>query len=176
MRTRSLVVLAAAVAISFGVALPAQAATSGASLATLTVPGGVLTITVTPYPGSLGYQADPSGHSVSGLLGQVHVDDARNAAAGSGWTASVVSTAFVSASGAAIPASAISYLAGPITKVGTATYTANNPLDLTAVVPVVTATGITGDNSASWNPTIIVKIPADMTAGIYAATVTHSVV
>ena len=63
-----------------------------------------------------------------------------------------------------------------ITKVGTATFTANNPNNLTGVSPVVTATGITGDNSATWNPTINVAVPGGMAAGTYSATITHSVV
>jgi hypothetical protein len=40
----------------------------------------------------------------------------------------------------------------------------------------VTATGITGDNSATWNPTITIAVPGGMAAGIYSATITHSVV
>jgi hypothetical protein len=44
------------------------------------------------------------------------------------------------------------------------------------VAPAVTATGITGDNSATWNPTINVAVPGGMAAGVYSATITHSVV
>jgi len=90
--------------------------------------------------------------------------------------ASAISTAFTPSSGPAIPASAVGYTAGVITKVGTATFTANNPNNLTGVSPVVTATGITGDNSATWNPTINVAVPGGMAAGTYSATITHSVV
>jgi hypothetical protein len=70
----------------------------------------------------------------------------------------------------------VSYSAGAITKVGTATYVANNPPNLTGVAPAVTATGITGDNSATWNPTINVAVPGGMAAGVYYATITHSLV
>ena len=103
------------------------------------------------------------------------MQDARSAAAGSGWVASVISTAFTPPAGPAIAASAVGYTAGPITKVGTATYTANNPANLTGVVPAVTATGITGDNSATWNPTINVAVAGGTVAGTYSATITHSV-
>jgi len=89
--------------------------------------------------------------------------------------ASAISTAFTPPAGPAIPASAVGYTAGSIVKVGTATYAANNPNNLTGVAPVVTATGITGDNSASWNPTINVTVPGGMAAGVYSATITHSV-
>ena len=104
------------------------------------------------------------------------MNDARSAAAGSGWVASVIASAFTPPAGPAIPASAISYTAGAITKTGTATYTADDPGDLTGVVAAVTATGITGDNSATWNPTISVAVPGGTIAGVYSATITHSVV
>jgi hypothetical protein len=140
------------------------------------VEGGVLAITVPAAAGSLGTLANTvPGGVISGALGEVQVSDARSAAAGSGWVASAISTAFTPPSGPAIPASAVGYIAGAITKVGTATYTANNPADLTGVAPVVTATGITGDNSATWDPMINVAVPGGMAAGVYTATITHSV-
>jgi hypothetical protein len=46
---------------------------------------------------------------------------------------------------------------------------------LTAVAPAVTATGITGDNSATWTPTINVAVPGGTAAGIYSGTITQSV-
>ena len=64
---------------------------------------------------------------------------------------------------------------GTIAKVGTATYTPNDPANLTGVAPAVTAIGITGDNSATWNPTINVAVAGGMAAGVYSATITHSV-
>jgi hypothetical protein len=163
-------------ALSAGIAVPASA-TGGISLATITVTGGALSITVPTDAGNLGSRADSvGGGTISGPLGPVEVDDARSAAAGSGWVATVISSAFTPPSGPAIPASAVSYSAGLITKVGTATYTANNPANLTGVAAAVTATGITGDNSAVWNPTITVTVAGGMAAGVYSATITHSVV
>jgi hypothetical protein len=172
--------LAAAVAatalLSLGIATPAAADAIGASTATVTVTGGVLAITVPTTAGSLGSQPNSVGGSViSGSLGQVQVTDARSAAAGSGWVVSVISTAFTPTAGPAIAASAVGYSAGTIAKTGTATYTANNPTDLTAVSAAVTATGITGDNSATWNPTISVVIAPGTVAATYSATITHSV-
>ena len=117
-----------------------------------------------------------SGGTISGTLGQVQVNDARSAAAGSGWVASVISTAFTPSAGPTIAASFVSYTAGTITKVGTATYTANNPGNLTCVSAAVTATGITGDNSATWTPTINVAVPGGTVATTYSAIITHSVV
>lgn len=172
MSTRKLLVAVAVGMLALAVALPAAADTT---TATVTVTGGSLSITV-PVNASLGTRANSvGGGTISGSLGQVQVNDARSAAAGSGWVASVISTAFTPPAGPAIPASAVGYTAGTITKVGTATYTANNPGNLTGVVPAVTATGITGDNSATWNPTINVAVPGGMAAGVYSATITHSV-
>jgi len=173
MRTRSLLVVAAAGLLSLGIALPASADTTTASV---TVTGGTLTISAPAAAGSLGSIANSvSGGTISGTLGQVQVNDARSAAAGSGWVASVISTAFTPSAGPTIAASFVSYTAGTITKVGTATYTANNPGNLTGVSAAVTATGITGDNSATWDPTISVFVAGGMAAGIYSATITHSV-
>jgi hypothetical protein len=133
-------------------------------------------MTVPTSAGNLGTQADTvGGETISGPLGQVQVNDARDAVAGSGWVATVISTAFTPSAGPALPASAVSYTAGTITQVGTATYTANNPINLTGVVSAVTATGITGDNSATWNPTISVAVPGGFAAGVYSASITHSV-
>ena len=176
MRTRCLLVAAAGGMLTLGMAVPASAATSGVSTATITVQGGFLSITVPPDAGNLGSRINTvAGGTISGPLGQVQVSDARSPAAGSGWVTSVIASAFTPPAGPAIAASAVSYTAGPITKVGTATYTANDPANLTGVSPAVTATGITGDNSATWNPTISVAVPGGMAANPYAATITHSV-
>jgi hypothetical protein len=173
MRIHYLFAPAAAVALSLAAMPPAMA---DPTAATLTVTGGVLSISVPADAGNLGSRANSvGGGTISGQLGQVRIDDARSAAAGSGWVASAISTAFTPLAGPAIPASAVGYTAGAIVKVGTATYTANDPANLTGVAPVVTATGITGDNSATWNPSINVTVPGGMAAGVYSATITHSV-
>jgi hypothetical protein len=176
MRKRCLFVVIVAAMFGAAVAAPASAATTGGTTTTFTLTGGALSITVPSVPVSLGSSPEAvAAQVVSGSLGQVQVNDARNPAAGSGWVATVISAAFTPVTGTAIAASAVSYSAGAITKVGTATYTANNPGDLTGVSPVVTATGITGDNSATWNPTISIAVPGGAVAGVYSALITHSV-
>lgn len=170
--TPTLAIIAGALALLGGVA-PAEA--QELSSATITVTGGSLTITV-PTSAALGSRANSvGGGTISGPLGQVQVNDARSAAAGSGWVASVISTAFTPPSGPAIPATNVSYTAGAIVQVGTATYVANDRANLTAVGAAVTASGITGDNSATWNPAITVAVPGGMAANVYSATITHSV-
>jgi hypothetical protein len=173
---RRLLLVTAAGLVTLAIASPAWA-DSGVSTATVIVTGGSLSITVPTDAGNLGTRANTvSGGTISGTLGQVQVSDARSAAAGAGWVTSVISSAFTPPTGTAIAASAVSYTAGTITKVGTATYTANDPGDLAGVSAAVTATGITGDNSATWNPTIHVAVPGGMAAATYSATITHSVV
>jgi len=158
------------------VGLAGTAAVAVDTPVTITVVGGSLSISVPAGPVSLGTQTDTvSGGTRSGALGQVQVIDARSAAAGSGWIVSVIATALTPPSGPTIGAAYIGYTAGTIVKVGTATYTANNPADLTGVVPAVTATGITGNNSATWNPTINVFVEGGKAAGVYSGTITHSV-
>lgn len=143
---------------------------------TITTLAGTLSISAPTEAGSLGSASpQPGGRVISGALGQVQVTDTRLAGEGSGWTASVASTAFTTPMGAAIPASAVGYVAGPITKTGIGDHTANDPGALTVGTPAVTATGINGDNSAAWNPLINVTIPDNAIAGVYSATITHSV-
>lgn len=167
--------LAPALSAALLLAIP-SAAPAAPTTATVTVTGGALSITVPTDAGSLGTRANSVlGGTISGPLGIVEVSDARSAAAGAGWIASVISTAFTPAAGPTIGAASVGYSAGPITKVGTATYLANDPSDLTADVPAVTATAITGDNSATWNPTINIFVGGGKAAGTYSGTITHSV-
>lgn len=168
--------VAAGLAVLSTFAVAPMAAQAAPTTATVTVDGGALSITVPASAGSLGSITNTvSGGVISGSLGQVQVNDARSAAAGSGWVASVISTAFTPSAGPTIGAAFVGYVAGPITKVGTATFTANDPPDLTGPVAAVTASGITGDNSATWNPTIKVAVDGGTAAGTYSGTITHSV-
>jgi hypothetical protein len=171
--TRALLLAGAAGVLTLSLAGPACA---GETSATVTVTGGALSMTVPVSAGNLGTRENTvSGGTISGQLGEVQVSDARAAAAGSGWVVTVISTAFTPPSGPTIGAAEVGYTAGAITKVGTATFTANNPANLTGVVSAVTATGITGDDSATWDPTINVFVDGGMAAGVYSGTITQSV-
>jgi hypothetical protein len=170
---RGLLVLATAGMLTLAFSGPASAADTAA---TVTVTGGALSITVPANAGNIGSIANTVlGGTVSGPLGQVQVNDARAAAAGSGWVATVISTAFTPTTGATIGAASVGYTVGPITQVGTATITADNPPNLTGVVAAVTATGITGDNSATWDPTINIAVAGGTAAGVYSGIITQSV-
>ncbi|MFI9644053.1 hypothetical protein ACIG87_29055 [Micromonospora sp. NPDC051925] len=49
------------------------------------------------------------------------------------------------------------------------------PLDNTTPLTAFTHVGGTGNNTATWNPTLVVNVPLDSQAGISPGTVTHSV-
>lgn len=167
--------LAAFTVLSLHIA-PAAADQTAASSASITLQAGGLSITAPTHAGSLGTQSNQVGATtVSGQLGTVQVTDTRSEPAGAAWTATAISTAFTQTAGPSIGAASVGYTAGTITKVGTATYAANDPVNLTGVSPVVTATEITGDNTATWNPTIHIAVGANMAAGVYSGTITHSV-
>ncbi len=158
------------VAVAIGLAAPAIAATP----ATFTISAGSLALSAPTSSVSLGTQPASGAPSViSGLLGTVSVADDRGGIVG--WTASVISTAFTPPAGPAVPASGVSYVAGTITHAGAGTFVPAAAPNLTGVSPVVVAAGITGVNSASWNPTILVSVPAALAVAVYTATITHSV-
>jgi hypothetical protein len=154
-----------------------SAAAPGETTATVTLTGGVLAMTVQADAGNLGTLANVvESRVISGPLGEVQVNDARSAAAGAGWIVSVISTAFTPVGGGpTIGASLVGYSAGDISQTGTVTLTANDPTSLVGAVPAITATGITGDNSATWDPTINVTVESGMASAVYAGTITHSV-
>jgi len=174
-QTRRLVLAAATGIMTLGLVLPASAATSGVTPTSLDVTAGALSITVPTAPVNLGATVNSVvGSTIVGALGVVRVEDARGAPAGSSWVATAISTAFTPA-GATIAASLVGYTAGPITQAGTAVYTANNPTHLEGAIAVVTASGITGVNSATWNPNIDIRVPGGAIVGNYTGTITHSV-
>ena len=175
MNARKIFVVLTLAVLPLGSALPASAG-PGDTTATVTVTPGSLTITVPASAGTLASGVSSvNGGTISGSLGEVQVNDARGAAAGSGWVATVISTAFTPPAGPTIGAAAVGYVAGAIAKVGTATFVANNPTAIGGALPAVTASGITGQNSATWTPTINITLLGSTAAGNYTGTITHSV-
>jgi hypothetical protein len=138
--------------------------------------GGGLGISAPVGPVSLGTAtASASAQTVTGSLGPVLVTDLR--AGILGWVATAGSTDFTGPAGGGptISAATMTYTPGTAVVVGIATVT---PTSLTAMgTPgtVQTATAVIGVNTATWNPSIVVPIPAGAVAGSYGATITHSV-
>ncbi|MFE9656513.1 hypothetical protein [Micromonospora sp. NPDC006431] len=179
---RALLFTTAAAAVVGLAAEPALAAPSDSTTATFTINTGTLSIDT---PGSANLGSGVPGATVTGALGQVTVTDQR-AAANASWTATVTSTDFTTASGGTgqvIPASQVDYWSGPaISTVGNGTFTpgqptsaAAQPLSNTTPLTAFTHSGGTGNNSAIWNPNLIVNVPVSAEGGLYTGTVTHSV-
>jgi len=160
------VVLAAA-------ALPASAATSGTTDTTFTLTAGTIDITVAANAALTNGASGAT--SVSGKLGDVTVADNRGGTAN--WTVSAASTAFTSTTGSTTSSStAVSYNSGAITSTGTVTAASSGTVAVSAIAaPVATGTLVSGNNTATWNPTLTVTLPASSLAGTYAGTVTTSV-
>ncbi|GAA2275371.1 MULTISPECIES: hypothetical protein [Kitasatospora] len=177
MRIRySLVAGAATVVAVAGVA----SAAPGDTTVTFSVSGGSLAISV---PGSASLGGGAPGNSISGQLGNVTVTDAR-ALLTAAWTASVTSTSFKTGGGTTaetVPTSAVSYWSGTAsatTGLGTFTpgqATAGQAQTLDTSRVAYSLSGGTGDNSATWNPTLVIAIPASAVNGTYTGTVTHSI-
>ncbi|MBB2910802.1 hypothetical protein FHS43_002065 [Streptosporangium becharense] len=175
--------------VAMVMAVPAHADTCAANTTCSTTvtfvvaAAGTLTITVPDGPVNLG--TDNPGDQISGQLGAVTVTDQR-AALTATWTASVsaASGGFTTGGGTAaevIPTSAISYWSGPATATtGTGTFvpgqlTVNDAQTLDEIRIAFRKTSGSGNNSATWNPTIVVNVPAQAVAGTYTGTVNHSV-
>ena len=152
----------------------AQAGSDPDTTVTFAVTSGLLTITA-PTASNLGSGAP--GGTISGALGTVTVTDNR-ALLSASWTATASSTNWTTGTGTpaeTIPASDANYDPGPVTTTGTITVT---PTDITlsnSPQTVVSGSSGTGDNSASWDPTVSVFVPAAAVTGAYTAVVTHSV-
>lgn len=173
-------VVSLSVLLSWCVAVPAGAASSGGTTTTFAVTSGALSVTV-PATANLGSAAP--GTAISAQLGAVTVTDAR-ALLTAAWTATATSTAFTTGGATSpetIPNTAVSYWSGPATATtGTATFTPGqaNAGAAQAMGAAVTAFSVTagvGNNSATWNPTIVVAVPAAAVGGTYTGTITHSV-
>jgi hypothetical protein len=158
-------------------AAPADAAQG----VTFTLTAGSLLVS-DPSAKSIGSVATGSA-TVSSDLGNVTVTDGRGALLGT-WTATVSSTDFTTGaatSNETIAKASVDYFSGPSTaSSGTAVFVPGQVLSankqaLSASRTAFSATGVVGNNSATWDPTLVVNIPSAAVAGTYSGTVTHSV-
>ncbi|MGI5162692.1 hypothetical protein [Microbispora sp. CA-102843] len=149
---------------------------------TVTAPDG-LTITVPNGPVSIG--SGVPGGQISGQLGPVTVSDQR-AALTATWIATVVAATGGFTTGGGTPAETIPntdvlYWSGAATATtGTGTFVpgqANAAAAQSIDTPrtAFSKTSGSGDNSATWDPTIVINVPASAVAGVYTGTVNHSV-
>lgn len=177
MRTKLLaagVVALGASALAIATAIPASA---DPTVVTFALTGGTLDISV-PASANLG----SSGTDFSGPLGAITVTDGRGASDAS-WEVSLSSTDFTTGGGA--PAETLTAADDVSYWSGTATSTSGNGIFTPGqefvgdAVPIAFGVayvhvGGTGDNSATWNPTVVVSPRGDSVTGTYTGTVTHS--
>jgi hypothetical protein len=171
-----LVIAVSAVALATALGA-ADAAVADDSVVTFDVTSGSLTITV-PAAANLG--AEAPGNPVVGQIGNISVTDNR-AAADASWTAEVKSTDFTTGAGGAghvIAADQVTYSAGTATSTtGDGAFNAGpvGILDTATLRTAFSHVGGTGNNAATWNPTLTIAVAVSNVAGVYSGTVTHSV-
>ncbi|WP_433253352.1 hypothetical protein ACQPYK_09810 [Streptosporangium sp. CA-135522] len=177
--------LAASIAVLLALAAPgASASTSdfgstvGVASATVAWRADQLAITV-PNSASLG--SGTAGSTLSASLGTVTVIDSRSG--NPIWTATVASTDFTTGAPVqTITKANVSYWSGSTTaSSGGGIRTPGQPTAAQKVTLTAPATAFSGRkvigiaNSTSWEPTLVVTIPAAAAAGTYTGTITHSV-
>ncbi len=157
--------------VGFTTLLLAMAA-PGDTLVTLEVTAGALYISV---PEATALNPAMAGENSITDLGVVTVTDARAGLVG--WVASAVTsdlTTLVATVTYTIPADSITYMPNVADPTGTAMVTAASAGTIGTARAVQTA-DVTGSNSATWTPSVVVAIPADAKPGTYTAAITHSV-
>lgn len=93
-----------------------------------------------------------------------------------GWTVTANAVNFTGPSNISVSAvGGSAYIPGNITTTGTVTATGTTLTPLYPPGPVVTASGVSGNNTATWNPTISVDVPGTALSGTYTSTITHNV-
>jgi len=172
--TFAAIALAGSAALVGVTAVPAFAATTADTPATVTVEAGVLSITV-PATASLSTGVPGADSTVD--LGATVVTDER--AGTENWTANVTLPALTGdaeGSTETIPTTGATYLADTATLTGSPTVTAPAPVtDLSTAKTSQVTTAVSGNNSASWTATLTVPIPDQVLADSYTGTMTQSV-
>jgi hypothetical protein len=165
-------VLAGAAALMASTAMPASAA-AGDTTTTFVLSGDGISVAV---QANATLTAGKTGAaSVSGSLGDVTVTDLRGGT--TNWNTSATSTTFTSVNGTTTSTSTgVSYNGGSITTSGTSAVPPATAKSLTATpVVVVGPAEVSGNNTATWNPTLTVSLPATALTGTYTGTVNTSV-
>lgn len=182
---KQLAALAIAGAAIAGVVVAPDAKAAPADTSTsFTLTGGALSVSAPAAATLTGAATNVLATTVSGQLGATTVTDARGALVAS-WTASVDGTDFTTGTGDVEPAELVAdenidYWSGLATATtGTVVATGGQATgllaeDMSASRTAMAGVGV-GNNSATWNPTLVVNVPAGNVAGTYTGTITHSV-
>ncbi|MFE6505771.1 hypothetical protein [Kitasatospora sp. NPDC057738] len=170
MRLRILPAAAASVALVLVQPGFADAAADPSTTVTFTVTSGALSMSV---PASAALGSGAPGTQISSPIGPVTVTDNR-ALLSASWTVTVSETDFTNGS-STVAATNAAYTVGAVTTTGTITATPTNVTLSNSSQVVVTGSAGVGDNTASWDPTVSVALPAAAISGAYTGTLTHSV-
>ena len=145
-------------------------------------PPGTLSITA-PESSSLSSGTPTDAGALSAALGSITVHDARGQI-GATWTATVSTTSFTTGAATAyetLGRENVAYWSGPaVSSTGTGVFTPGQVTEDVRVSLDVPRTAFTmasgiGNNSVSWEPTVVVTIPSSAVTGTYTGTITHSV-
>lgn len=183
MKLRKIIAVAGAIAVagSISVVQPANAAQTGDTDATFEITAGTLDITVPASTVDLG-SVGTGLNQLAGDLGTVSVTDDRGLLVAA-WTASARSTAFTTGAAGVdetVPAASIAYAAnGGVGSGGGGgalfTFPGAAALSDTVDTPVAALAAAVGINDASWTGNLTFTLLGTQVAGVYAGTVTHSV-
>ena len=182
--------LSAAAIFATGLAMPAaSAAVTSTAAVNAPAPGGPgdpdTTVTFTVTSGELAMTAPPTadlgsgvpGDTISHNMGEMSVTDNR-ALLSAAWTVTASATDFTTGAGMAnevIPANDVNYNPGEITTTGTITVTGTERTLSGSPQTVVAGTAGVGNNTARWDPGLVVSLPPASVGGLYTGTITQSV-
>lgn len=178
---KQLVALALAGTAAAGLLAAPQAHAADTTTTFVLSAAGGLSISV-PTSAELSAGTATNAGSLTAQLGVVSVTDLRGTLLGS-WTASVTSSDFTTGTATAdetIAKANVSYASGAATAAtGVGLFTPGQATTLLAQAlsasrTAFAATATVGNTSASWNPTVVVAVPANAVVGTYAGTITHS--
>ncbi|MFD5565603.1 hypothetical protein [Kitasatospora griseola] len=173
MRARILSAAAAAAALALaqpGLALAEEEGDDPSTTVTFVVTSGALTLSV---PASAALGSGAPGTSIGAPIGPCTVVDNR-ALLSASWTVTAAETDFVNGP-STIPATDATYTVGSVTTTGTITVTSTNVTLSNSAQTVLTGSAGVGDNTATWDPTVTVSVPASAVSGLYTGTLTQSV-
>jgi hypothetical protein len=173
---RAIIATATAVSAVLAVfAVSAFAAAPSSTPVTVEVSGGALSISAPTGSVDLGtVPPSTTAQTVSAPLGTVTVTD--NRAGILGWVASAGATDFTGPQTISVSTPGlVTYNPGQATVSGTSNVAPTFEDHLYPTVPVQTATGVSGTNTAAWNPAIAVTVPGGALIGTYSTSITHSV-
>lgn len=170
---------------ALGIGIRIVGATVAVLVGATASPAGAAVAITAPTSANLGSAATGTS-TLSAQLGTVTATASAVLLVGPSFTATVSATAFKTGGGSAsetIAKASIRYWSGPATSVSGGLLSGFTPSQANAAqavdlsVPRIAFSGSApaGTISASWNPTIVVNIPASAVAGTYSGTITHSV-